>query len=724
MHLKIHEIFNWKNVTVPIVPGALNVITGVNGDGKTSVLAALQALLTRNSNPSNVRKKGMYGRTGAYAVLRNDEGGELVRWEPLDEGVTSSDDSVSTGEIAAGFGVDEFFSSSPTTRMAAFNKELPELRVSREDFAKDIFLCAYGKGDGMLDKAVRAALDDTPGDIAKEPGPGVGAINMVGIHEPFKDFMRGLIKRFDMTSAEGVSADPFLECAEMTKEEGRTWKAKWEVIVGGGEKYGKTKAGNLRGAGDGVSLEGLKKDKGNIEWNLEKDIERRGYSQAMIDSSNAAKAELEELRIEIGDKGEVWAGLNADVIKLMGADGKSIKNADFFYEHRGQGIAILNKQGQDASAQIRMLQGQRLDEKDAALLAKATDFLTRNEPKLKRLEAAKKEVEERRIKIYSDLERVDGAETKCPGCGIPLLVIGDKVTKHDPDKVAELEEARKAADEEEAKIRKGVTSIYKAKEITYKFGGKHPAEEVDVRIASHKEVLARIEKARKMIDEMGGEIDYYNDKYANLEEMVIDDKDIKSSKQGVDPEELRLKLEGINERIARQEIYEQAGCANRMVRNLINVLDRLKPQGMRQELYQGALDRLEKEANEWGVKLGFFEEGSVGVEFAAEDFSTTFRGIPYNMCSSSEQWRTRMLLQLVFAIDGGDNYMLLDHGDILDIDSYEEFKDAIAKCCADNELTLVLGATGDYTEDVPQNSYTFDCSGTEGEDVPEKLKRQ
>ena len=125
MDLKVHKLLNHRHLEVHLRPG-VNVVTGKNSAGKTSLATILAALATETGNPLflSAAEKSKYvtrQETEGHATLRWD-GKKTATWYPLQLQVSLSgagkDKEVQPLSIAHAVGLVDFLEKRPTKERA------------------------------------------------------------------------------------------------------------------------------------------------------------------------------------------------------------------------------------------------------------------------------------------------------------------------------------------------------------------------------------------------------------------------------------------------------------------------------------------------------------------------------------------------------------------------------------------------------------------------------
>lgn len=170
----------------------------------------------------------------------------------------------------------------------------------------------------------------------------------------------------------------------------------------------------------------------------------------------------------------------------------------------------------------------------------------------------------------------------------------------------------------------------------------------------------------------------------------------------IDVASARHALDQAEKRLAMFTAKGKADAAHRRVLMIQSVIDALAPDGVRK--------------TKLGRVLTAFNDGRLGGLCDAAgwprlvitpDLAAELGGRPYALCSESERWRCRAVLQLAIALIDGSELVLLDGADILDLPG----RDALFMMLLDAELPALVGMTIGSPERAPDLG-AADCGST------------
>lgn len=229
------------------------------------------------------------------------------------------------------------------------------------------------------------------------------------------------------------------------------------------------------------------------------------------------------------------------------------------------------------------------------------------------------EIEEKLKKL--PVPKGEGSAQKCPSCKTLLRVSNGKILKADTtltkEAKAKIEKERKTLSIELDNLTKSKTAIL------------NQNQKLEVKINIAKDAMEKLKNAST-----------------------------KEDGNGVDDVKNRLKL--AQERLVAFNKKHFADNKTTSISKNKQLCDILAPDGLRKEKLQSVLHKLNE-----GLKIicnhGKWKNVKIG-----SDLNITYNGLSLNLCSGSENYITRFVLQAAFSLRFGDNFLIVDALDILD----------------------------------------------------------
>lgn len=148
------------------------------------------------------------------------------------------------------------------------------------------------------------------------------------------------------------------------------------------------------------------------------------------------------------------------------------------------------------------------------------------------------------------------------------------------------------------------------------------------------------------------------------------------------------------------ETTAAAGEKHRAIVEMLAVADVLAPTGIRQAALEEAMRDLHAQMTDLSARAGW---GEIAI---GEDLAVTYGGRPYRLLSASEQFRTRVVMQVALAMRDGSSAVIIDAADILD----RQGRNGLFGLLDGLSVPALVTMTMSRREDVPQlgrlgNSY-------------------
>lgn len=230
-------------------------------------------------------------------------------------------------------------------------------------------------------------------------------------------------------------------------------------------------------------------------------------------------------------------------------------------------------------------------------------------------------------------------------------------------------------------------------------GKLQPFAESDTQIPTKKELADtdnQLQKAVDIYEKAKGEKAMIAAKYresveagkelANIEGRdAAPDVDVEGATERKERAEKRLKM--FRDKRSADEIHSQ------IIRNQV-LIDALALDGLRQEMLTEMLSPLNAGLEKLRLLAGWEQL------FVDSDMSIRYGGRPYFLCSESERFRVRVLLQLFFAVHNEDPLVIIDRADILDTAG----RRGLVKLLLNTKIPALILMTMNEPKDVPNLS--------------------
>lgn len=136
-----------------------------------------------------------------------------------------------------------------------------------------------------------------------------------------------------------------------------------------------------------------------------------------------------------------------------------------------------------------------------------------------------------------------------------------------------------------------------------------------------------------------------------------------AAEAGGDKDALLAAEQDVANLAAKAEANKVKALADKLHRNILlnmKILDVLSPDGLRKTKLKSALEAFN------AMLHGLCESASFADVVMNEDLEVTFNGVPHFMCSASELWRLKLIVQIAVAVKESACMVIIDGADILD----------------------------------------------------------